>query len=90
MKSRTVTRWGYPRPAKVERNSRMACQLAAAYPEGAMRQLIIDLKHGCEHSTTIFADEDFDTVKISRLEWVDDRTVRGYLWYVELQQVETV
>ena len=48
------------------------------YPEGAMRQLIIDLKHGCEHSTTIFADEDFDTVKISRLEWVDDRTVRGY------------
>ena len=49
-----------------------------AYPDGAARQLIVDLKHGCQHSTTIFADEDFDTVKVSRLEWVDERTVRGF------------
>jgi len=49
-----------------------------SYPEATPQQLIIDLKHGCQHSTTIFADEDFDTVKIARLEIVDDHTVRGY------------
>ncbi len=49
-----------------------------SYPSSAPQQLIIDLKHGCKHSTTIFADEDFDTVKIARLEMIDDHTVRGY------------
>ena len=49
-----------------------------SYPDSMPQQLIIDLKHGCRHSTTIFADEDFDTVKIARLEIVDAHTVRGY------------
>ena len=42
------------------------------------RHLVIDLKYGSQHSTTIWPDEDFDTVKLARLEWVDDRTVRGF------------
>ena len=48
------------------------------YPAAAAQQLIIDLKHGCQHSTTIHADEDFDTVKVARLEIVNGNTVRGY------------
>ena len=35
-----ASRQGYPRPAKVERNSRMVCQLAAAYPELAGRMSV--------------------------------------------------
>lgn len=49
-----------------------------SYPSGANREVLIDLKHASEHSCTIWPDEDYDTVKISRLEVVDSRTVRGY------------
>lgn len=48
------------------------------FPEGATQQLIIDLKSGCQHSTTIFADEDFDTVKVASLRKVNDYAVEGY------------
>ena len=49
-----------------------------SYPAASEQQLVVDLKHGCQHSTTIFADEDFDTVKLSRIEVVGDRAIRGY------------
>lgn len=48
-----------------------------SYPDGDDQQLVIDLKHGCQHSTTIYPDEDFDTVFISSIEIVDPYTVRG-------------
>ena len=49
-----------------------------SYPAGAPRQLLIDLKHGCEHACTIIPEDDFDTVKLSYIEMVDARTIRGY------------
>ena len=49
-----------------------------SYPADSMQQLIVDLKSGCQHSTTIFADEDFDTVKIAHIELVGDNTIQGY------------
>lgn len=48
------------------------------YPSGKLQQLIIDLKHGSTHGTTIFPEEDFDTVKVSHIEIVNDRCVKGY------------
>ncbi len=49
-----------------------------SFRENSRKGLLIDLKSGCEHSTTIWPDEDFDTVKVAMLERVDDYTVRGY------------
>ncbi len=48
------------------------------FRENCGKGLLIDLKSGSEHSTTIWPDEDFDTVKVAMLERVDDYTVKGY------------
>ena len=48
------------------------------YPQEKGRQVMIDLKHGSEHSCTIIPEEDFDTVKVSRIEFVDEYTVKGF------------
>ena len=48
------------------------------YPEGQTSRLAIDLNFGCQHSCTIWPDEDFDTVLAARLEIPDRYTVRGY------------
>ena len=48
------------------------------YPKSAPQQLIIDLKHGSKNSCTIFPEDNYDTVKVSRLEIMDEYTVRGY------------
>ncbi len=47
------------------------------FRKNSEKGLLIDLKSGSEHSTTIWPDEDFDTVKVATLERVDDYTVRG-------------
>ena len=50
-----------------------------SYPDGADASYItIDLKRGNVNATTIIPEDNFDTVKVSRLEWVDSYTVRGY------------
>jgi predicted alpha-1,2-mannosidase len=47
------------------------------YPKGANQFVMLDLKKGCEHNCTIFPDEDHDTVLVSNIEIVDNRTIRG-------------
>lgn len=48
-----------------------------SYPDPSSRFLLVNLKTGSENSTTIYDDENFDTVHYSSLEWVDQRTIRG-------------
>ena len=49
-----------------------------SYPTSSERNLLIDLKHGCEHACTIIPEDDFDTVKLSYIELIDSRTIQGY------------
>jgi len=48
------------------------------YPEGKPQQLIIDLKYGQNVGCTICPEYNFDTVRISHIEIVDNYTVKGY------------
>jgi len=47
------------------------------YPADSTENLIINLKFGNPTNCTIIAEDQFDTVKFSRMEKVDDYTVRG-------------
>lgn len=40
--------------------------------------LAIDLKHGSEGACTIVAEDDFDTVKISKIKIIDNYSIEGY------------
>ena len=48
------------------------------YPEGRNRQIFLDMKHGGKGSCTIIPADDWDTVRTSKIEMVNDRTIRGY------------
>lgn len=48
------------------------------YPDQPEAYITIDLKRGNTNSNTIIAEDNYDTVKVSRIEWVDNYTVRGY------------
>ena len=48
------------------------------YPKGRPMELVIDLKHGHILSCTIIPEDNYDTVKVSRLEIVNDRAIQGY------------
>lgn len=47
------------------------------YPATENRQIFIDLQHGSEHACTIIPEEDFDTVRLSHIERIGPRTIRG-------------
>jgi predicted alpha-1,2-mannosidase len=47
------------------------------FPKGENQYMMVDMKKGCEHSCTLFPDEDHDTVLVSNIEVIDNRTIRG-------------
>lgn len=47
------------------------------YPKDQPKELVVDLKHGHFLNCTIIPEDNFDTVKVSRIEIIDDRTIRG-------------
>ena len=48
------------------------------FPESKSAYVTIDLKRGNINSNTIIPEDNFDTVKVSRLEFVDKFTIRGF------------
>jgi len=48
------------------------------YPAGSNQQLIIDLKHGHNAGCTVCPEQNYDTVRLSGMEVVDEKTIRGY------------
>jgi predicted alpha-1,2-mannosidase len=48
------------------------------YPGGAMQQLVIDLKHGHNAGCSVCPIYDYDTVRVSYIEMVDEKTIKGY------------
>ena len=48
------------------------------YPKGASNQLVIDLKHGHNVGCTVCPRYNYDTVRVSYIEFVDEKTIKGY------------
>jgi len=48
------------------------------YPKGKSQQLIIDLKYGHNRGCTVCPEFNFDTVRISHIEILDNYTIKGY------------
>jgi len=48
------------------------------YPREARQQLVIDLKYGHNAGCTVCPGYDFDTVRTSYIEVVDEKTIKGY------------
>ena len=47
------------------------------FPAEGVNSLIIDLKYGSKSACTIVPEDNFDTVKIAKLEWIDKYTIAG-------------
>ena len=47
------------------------------FPEGTKQYLSVDLEFGCEHSCTIWPDEDYDTVKVASIKVIGDYDISG-------------
>lgn len=48
------------------------------YPKGKPQQLVVDLKYGHNSGCTVCKEYNFDTVRISHVEIVNNYTIRGY------------
>jgi predicted alpha-1,2-mannosidase len=48
------------------------------YPESSKQQLVIDLKYGHNAGCTVCPGYDYDTVRVSYIEVVDEKTIKGY------------
>ena len=48
------------------------------FPKGKPQQLIVDLKYGHNSGCTVCPEYDYDTVRVSYIEVVDNYTIRGY------------
>ena len=49
-----------------------------SYPKGKPQQLIVDLKYGHNSGCTVCPGYNYDTVRVSHLEIVDNITIKGY------------
>lgn len=49
-----------------------------SYPKGKPQQLIIDLKYGHNSGCTVCPGYNYDTVRVSHIEIVNDFTIKGY------------
>lgn len=48
------------------------------YPKGKPQQLVVDLKYGHNRGCTVCPEYNYDTVRVSHIEIVDDYTIKGY------------
>ncbi|MDP4227586.1 MAG: GH92 family glycosyl hydrolase, partial [Bacteroidota bacterium] len=49
-----------------------------SYPKGKLQQLIVDLKYGHNRGCTVCKEYNYDTVRISHVEIVNNYTIKGY------------